>query len=235
MIRDVKTGLTRHLTYDELLAREKAEAAADTTRAPGLQRQATQLVLSPFWERLYDTLEEEDAVSNQITHVFPHAAVQQVTQGPAGPPGPAGPSGPQGPTGPSGPQGPTGPSGPQGPTGPSGQAGPQDPAPRKRQNFKGPAAMQTQAEQEEVNRLRLEAELARIRLEQQAQAKRVAFAEQVNKTLLEQKQQTPVHHVQIVYKTQPPGPPPPPPPPVPSAPSTEDVRRVVQEAMARRN
>ena len=50
MIRDVKTGFQRHLTYDELLRREKAEEAASVAYPlVGILREATRLVLSPFW------------------------------------------------------------------------------------------------------------------------------------------------------------------------------------------
>ena len=48
MIRD-KNGFTRHLTYDELLAREKQEERAEFTNpGPGVYREATRLVLSPM-------------------------------------------------------------------------------------------------------------------------------------------------------------------------------------------
>ena len=74
MIRDVKTGFQRHLTYDELLRREKAEEAASITHpAPGILREATRLVLSPFWERFFETPDEADGT--QVTHVFPHEAL----------------------------------------------------------------------------------------------------------------------------------------------------------------
>ena len=70
MIRD-PSGFRRHLTFDELLAREKAEEKAELSNpAPGIYREATRLVLSPFWERLYEGLEEEPSAT--AVPVFPH-------------------------------------------------------------------------------------------------------------------------------------------------------------------
>ena len=116
------SGYRRHLSYDELLAREDAlEKKANP--GPGLQREATRFVLSPFYPRLFDEAHEQKGSGANVNVTFPHEALEAFRQG-AGAPGPPGAPGASGASGPMGPMGPPGASGPQGPMGPSGASGP---------------------------------------------------------------------------------------------------------------
>ena len=58
MLRDKKTGYQRNLNYEQLVSREMAEEANGVVSAH-LQRKATNIVLSPFYSRLFD-LEHQD-------------------------------------------------------------------------------------------------------------------------------------------------------------------------------
>ena len=54
------SGFRRQLSYDETLALiEKQNADAEKTILPGLDRQATRFVQSPFFEKLKETVYED--------------------------------------------------------------------------------------------------------------------------------------------------------------------------------
>ena len=92
---------------------------------PGMARQATEFVLSPFYTRSYeDAMQQpsaqEQALAGALKPIPPESA-------PAPQPGPPGAPGAQGPPGPSGGQGPPGAPGPSGASGSQGSQGSQGP------------------------------------------------------------------------------------------------------------
>ena len=105
-VYDTKTGFRRQLSYDETLSFvNRQNADAGKTLLPGMERQASRFVQSPFFERLKETVYEDmksAQLSNQMVQQnqanLQAAAAQtgvppQMMQGPPGPPGPPGPSG----------------------------------------------------------------------------------------------------------------------------------------------
>ena len=99
---------------------------------PGLTRQATEFILSPFYTRSYDDAmqqptAQEEALAGAL-RPLPQESAQPPQAGPPGPPGPQGPQGPAGGQGYQGNQGPSGPSGASGPSGSSGSSGPAGPS-----------------------------------------------------------------------------------------------------------
>ena len=92
---------------------------------PGLARQATEFVLSPFYTRNYDQVMQEPSAQEQaLAGVLKPIPTGDPQPGIPGPPGPAGPMGPAGPPGAPGSQGAPGPPGSQGPPGAAGSQGP---------------------------------------------------------------------------------------------------------------
>ena len=91
-------------TFDSVEKQYDDELVGDP--GPGLARQATEFILSPFYTRSFDDVMDK-----------PTAQQEALAGGLAPVPAP-------GPIGPVGPTGPTGPSGPSGPAGGSGQGGP---------------------------------------------------------------------------------------------------------------
>ena len=96
-------------TFDSIEQEYNEEKFKDP--GPGLARQATEFVLSPFYTRNYDDVmqptAQDEALAGGLKPIPP--------QPQAGPPGPAGPPGAPGAPGGQGPQGPQGGQGPQGP------------------------------------------------------------------------------------------------------------------------
>ena len=111
---DTATGFRRQLTYDEtlnLINRQNADAGK--VGGPGINREATRFVQSPFFERLkdsvYEGLQQQQVLTSLAqqneanvraasaeTGVPPSLVSQMGPQGPPGPPGPSGPPGPNG-------------------------------------------------------------------------------------------------------------------------------------------
>ena len=110
-------------TFDSIEQEYDEEQFKDP--GPGLVRQATEFVLSPFYTRNYDDVMQEtaqgEALAGVLRPVQPEPAPTQ--PGPPGPQGPAGNQGQAGPPGAPGNQGPPGGQGPSGPQGPSGSQG----------------------------------------------------------------------------------------------------------------
>ena len=94
---------------------------------PGLARQATEFVLSPFYTRNYDQVMQEPSAQEQavagVLKPIPAGDPQAGVPGPPGPAGPVGPAGAQGMQGLQGLQGPQGVSGSPGNQGPAGAPG----------------------------------------------------------------------------------------------------------------
>ena len=221
MIRDKKTGYQRNLNYDELVAREAREEASLPVSAH-LQRSATAFVLSPFYSRLYEMEHQEQTAPVAPVHIeMPHQYLEALRQAPVQAPAAPGPPGPAGPMGPVGMQGPQGPPG----------ASPPPAAPQQ------PAINHTYNMQQEVDKVRLQAELDKVQMESKHHADRAAMAEQLAQTLAQQQRQQPLHHVNAVHK---PPPPPPAPPAAPAAlaappgPSAAEIKQAMQE-MAQQN
>jgi len=129
-ILDPKTGYRRQLSYDETLNLVKRQdAEASKTLTPGMARQASRFMQSPYFEKLKETVYDDMRTTQMMTQLTAQnqqnlqaasAATglpPQVIQGLPGPPGQ------QGPPGGSGPPGGPGPPGPSGATGPSGSPG----------------------------------------------------------------------------------------------------------------
>jgi len=106
---DPKSGFRRQLSYEETLNLVKRQNAdAGKTLLPGMERQASRFVQSPFFERLKETVYEDmksAQLSNQMvqqnqanlqTVAAQTGVPPQMMQGPPGPSGPPGPPGPPG-------------------------------------------------------------------------------------------------------------------------------------------
>ena len=117
-IFDPKTGFRRQLNYDEALNQaQKENIDAGKKGGPGINREATRFVQSPFFERLKDSV-YEDLQKQQVIQTLvqtndanlrraaadtglPPDFVRHIP-GPPGPPGERGPPGPEGAQGPAG-------------------------------------------------------------------------------------------------------------------------------------
>ena len=109
-IYDPATGFRRQLTYEETLNLiKRQDADADKAGGPGINREATRFVQSPFFERLkdsvYGNLQQQQvlqALAEQneanVRRVAADTGVPPQLAGQMGPPGPPGP--PPGPPGP---------------------------------------------------------------------------------------------------------------------------------------
>ena len=133
-------------TFNSIEEEYEGEVMADP--GPGLARQATEFILSPFYTRSYDDVmsqptAQQEMLAGGLQPVPPapsNIAPAPPAPGPPGPPGPAGPAGPSGPSGPSGPAGSSGPSGANGKDGKDGKDGDDGKGPgpgRGRQRIRG--------------------------------------------------------------------------------------------------
>ena len=117
MNKRVKKVMYTQPTFDSIEAEYEGESMADP--GPGLARQATEFILSPFYTRSYDDVmsqptAQQEAVAGGLQPVPPAPAPVPPAPGPPGPPGPRGPPGGDGRDGQDGPDGLPGPPGPSG-------------------------------------------------------------------------------------------------------------------------
>ena len=87
-------------TFDEVEQEYNGEEFKDP--GPGLARQATEFVLSPFYTREYDNTMQQTAQGEALAGILqpiPHKVGAAGPQGPRGPPGPPGPHGATGTSG----------------------------------------------------------------------------------------------------------------------------------------
>ena len=179
MLRDKKTGYQRNLNYEQLVSREMAEEANAPVSAH-LQRKATNFVLSPFYDRLFDLEHQENqAPIAPVRLEMPHQYLEAmrnpiVVQGVAGRDGRDGRDGVVGPQGSQGPQGPPG-------------ASPPPPAP-----IPQPAVNHTYNMQQEIDKVRLQAELDKVQTKSNHHARRALMTEQLAQTLTQQQRQQPL-------------------------------------------
>ena len=119
-----RSGFRRQLSYDETVNHlRRQNEDADKVIMPGMARQASRFVQSPFFERMketvYEDMKQEQARGQLVAENrmnLERVAAQtgippQIIQGLPGPPGPQGPPGGPGPSGEPGPSGSTGPAG----------------------------------------------------------------------------------------------------------------------------
>ena len=82
-------------TFDDIEQQFNEELFLDP--GPGMSRQATSFILSPFYTRMYDDAMQKPTAQEETLAGVLRPIPQQPQPGPPGPPGPQGPQGPQGP------------------------------------------------------------------------------------------------------------------------------------------